>query len=372
MWNTRQRPPEATKADVPDAVSVYDAAGMRVAERVNDVWRFSIYDIGGKIVAEYGGVGATDEGGVKYLLSDWQGSTRAMMSNGGVVKARMDYTAYGEEIQAGVGLRTATQGFDNSTALRQRYGLTERDSATGLDHTWFRKNENRGGRWTSPDPYLGSMLLGDPQTFNRYSYVQGQPTNFIDPSGLAIAMEVFSCVKITTVSYNEHGEITGVNVTWDCGYAFSTLVGGGSSRTNILDEVGTSGGGGLPKPPPPKPRKCKPEKGGTIDYNFSFGYIIGLQFGAQFNNSHVSLYAGPQVSFPPGAAVVVTGNKGTTMEGGNYTANVADIGAISTSAPVSTPRSQLLSQFWKNGAFGAGMPTIGVGTVYALKFQHSC
>ena len=45
---------------------------MRVAERVNDVWRFSVYDIGGKIVAEYGGVAATDEGGVKYLLSDWQ------------------------------------------------------------------------------------------------------------------------------------------------------------------------------------------------------------------------------------------------------------------------------------------------------------
>jgi len=28
---------------------------MRVAERVNDVWRFSVYDIGGKMVAEYGG-----------------------------------------------------------------------------------------------------------------------------------------------------------------------------------------------------------------------------------------------------------------------------------------------------------------------------
>ena len=45
-------------------------------------------------MAEYGGVAATDEGGVKYLLSDWQGSTRAVVGNGGFVKARMDYTAY--------------------------------------------------------------------------------------------------------------------------------------------------------------------------------------------------------------------------------------------------------------------------------------
>ena len=187
-YDANGRMVKASKANVPDAVSVYDAAGMRVAERVNDVWRFSIYDIGGKMVAEYGGVAAADEGGVKYLLSDWQGSTRAVLSNGGFVKARMDYTAYGEEIASGVGLRTPALGYSATSgdSLRQRYGLTERDDASGLDHTWFRKNENRGGRWTSPDPYNGSISLGDPQSFNRYSYVANQPTNFIDPSGLFI------------------------------------------------------------------------------------------------------------------------------------------------------------------------------------------
>jgi len=40
---------------------------LSLAERVNDVWRFSIYDIGGKIVAEYGGVPATDEGGTRIM-----------------------------------------------------------------------------------------------------------------------------------------------------------------------------------------------------------------------------------------------------------------------------------------------------------------
>jgi len=187
-YDANGRMVKATKANVPDGLSVYDAAGMRVAERVNDVWRFSVYDIGGKIVAEYGGPTATDEGGVKYILSDWQGSNRAVLSNTGNVRARVDYTAYGENIGAGTGLRTNSQGFDSTINPRQQYGLTERDSATGLDHTWFRKNEGRAGRWTSPDPYLGSMSVFDPQSFNRNAYVQNDPVNFIDPSGLQMVV----------------------------------------------------------------------------------------------------------------------------------------------------------------------------------------
>lgn len=81
-------------------------------------------------------------------------------------------------------MRTISQGFSNGNALRQKYGMTERDDATGFDHTWFRKNENQAGRWTSPDPYNGSMNLGNPQSFNRYSYVGNDPVNFVDPSGL--------------------------------------------------------------------------------------------------------------------------------------------------------------------------------------------
>lgn len=41
-YDANGRMVKATKANVPDALSVYDAAGMRVAERVNDVWRFAV------------------------------------------------------------------------------------------------------------------------------------------------------------------------------------------------------------------------------------------------------------------------------------------------------------------------------------------
>jgi RHS repeat-associated protein len=127
-------------------------------------------------------------GGLKYVLQDLQGSSRAVMNNNGVgtstVIARHDYLPFGEEISAGTGLRTSSQGYGAVDTNRKKYALTERDNATGLDHTWWRKYESFSGRWTSPDPYRASMYIANPQSFNRYTYVQNDPVNFIDPSGL--------------------------------------------------------------------------------------------------------------------------------------------------------------------------------------------
>ncbi len=127
---------------------------------------------------------------VNYVLQDLQGSTRAVMSGTSVV-ARHDFLPFGEEIAVNVGMRPSAQGFKAVDSLglvpdriRQRYAMTERDDTSGLDHTWWRKYENRSGRWTSPDPYLGSMTIGDPQSFNRFAYVRNDPVNLVDPSGL--------------------------------------------------------------------------------------------------------------------------------------------------------------------------------------------
>jgi RHS repeat-associated protein len=211
-----------------EATSVYDAAGIRVAEKINDVWRFLIYDAFGKMVAEYGGLQSSDEGGVKYLLQDWQGSTRVIMNSAGFVLSRADYQAYGEEIAANVGQRTTAQGFGSFNNLRQKYGLTERDEPSGLDHAWFRKHENKAGRWTSPDPYNGSMSTGDPQSFNRYSYVENEPVNFVDPSGLVASVGIL-CIPILR-SDNE-GDF------WYELYCMEILVGGGHGSPPGLFDV---------------------------------------------------------------------------------------------------------------------------------------
>jgi RHS repeat-associated protein len=168
------------------ATTVYDALGNRVATKVNDSWQFVIYDAFGKLVAEYGTQGEGN-GGVSYVLQDWQGSVRASVNANGFIQARFDFSAFGEEISLGVGMRSIEQGYSGDATSRQGYGLTEKDSS-GLNHTWFRKQEQRAGRWTSPDPYKGSINIGYPQSFNRYSYVENEPTNFIDPTGLNLEL----------------------------------------------------------------------------------------------------------------------------------------------------------------------------------------
>lgn len=101
-----------------------------------------------------------------------------------IILARHDYLPFGEEIWAGVGLRTTTQKYAATDKVRQRFALMERDEGTGLDHTLFRKYDNFAGRWLTPDPYRGSARLRNPQSFNRYVYVENDPVNFIDPLGL--------------------------------------------------------------------------------------------------------------------------------------------------------------------------------------------
>jgi hypothetical protein len=48
----------------------------------------------------------------------------------------------------------------------------------------FRRYNRWHSRFDQPDPYDGSYALGNPQSFNRYAYVNGDPVNFVDPSGL--------------------------------------------------------------------------------------------------------------------------------------------------------------------------------------------
>ncbi|HBB95756.1 MAG TPA: hypothetical protein DC054_10230, partial [Blastocatellia bacterium] len=123
---------------------------------------------------------------LRYVLSDVQGSTRAVMNNNSsssTVLARHDYLPFGEELGA-IGGRTSGQGYNASDNNRWKYGMTERDATSGLDHTWFRKYENLSGRWTSPDPYHGSEYISQPQSFNRYSYSVNDPVNIVDPDGL--------------------------------------------------------------------------------------------------------------------------------------------------------------------------------------------
>jgi RHS repeat-associated protein len=66
----------------------------------------------------------------------------------------------------------------------EKFATYTRDSATGLDYALNRYHQPGYGRFLSPDPYPGSAHPGDPGSWNRYEYVEGDPTNRTDSSGL--------------------------------------------------------------------------------------------------------------------------------------------------------------------------------------------
>ena len=68
----------------------------------------------------------------------------------------------------------------------------ERDSESGLDHTEYRKFASTAGRWLSPDRVRGNPA--NPQSWNRYAYTVGNPTNFTDPSGAVIDVGITGCL----------------------------------------------------------------------------------------------------------------------------------------------------------------------------------
>ena len=165
-------------------MSVYDAAGQRVATQVaGTLTNVLVYDAAGKLLAEYGSVPPATNGR-QYVFSDHQGSPRTITSNSGSVASRHDYAPFGEDLTAGIGMRTSGQGYGSADSARQKYAGMESDDASGMAHTLWRQYDSLSGRWTAPDPYGGSMSVSSPQSFNRYSYVNNDPINLTDPSGL--------------------------------------------------------------------------------------------------------------------------------------------------------------------------------------------
>ena len=180
--NNRQK--QSKNLDDTGAVdSVFDAAGQRVGTLVGgSLTNVLVYDAVGQLVAEYNTT--TVMGGTQYLFTDHQGTPRVVTNSQGGVIARHDYLPFGEDVLNTVGVRASVPGYGSTEAARQKYAGMETNEATGMAHTLWRQYDSKSGRWTAPDPYRGSMSVDSPQSLNRYSYVDNDPLNLTDPTGL--------------------------------------------------------------------------------------------------------------------------------------------------------------------------------------------
>jgi RHS repeat-associated protein len=119
------------------------------------------------------------------------------------------------------------------------------DPDTGLDYAMNRYYSNAYGRFMTPDPYQASASASNPQSWNRYAYVNGDPANGSDPTGLYLPLPAASSGDAEGWDYGGSGASGGglgddgdssSDPSWDLLWSVWVQVGGTGS--------GAGGGGG--------------------------------------------------------------------------------------------------------------------------------
>ncbi len=138
-------------------------------------------------------------GSVTYLNSgianfnhpDWQGNVRLSTNVASrTFSSSTEYAPFGESYDQGTGSNCCWFAFN---------GGSQMDMVSGMYDTPNRELHPTQGRWIQPDPAgLAAVDPSNPQTWNRYAYVNNNPLSAVDPSGLRMEpdcriMEMVGC-----------------------------------------------------------------------------------------------------------------------------------------------------------------------------------
>jgi RHS repeat-associated protein len=218
----------------------YDGDGLQVKKNDNGVDTYYLRSsvLGGQVVAEMKSVGelgreyvylggllaVRDKNKVYWMHEDPITKSKRVTNNLGAVVSTIELDPWGAD----------TTRSNNAAFQPRKFTSYERDG-NGSDEAMFRRSNRWHSRFDQPDPSDGSYDLTDPQSLNRYAYVQNDPANFTDPSGL----------MMTWCFWEDLGE--GVLL-------FTGCIGGGSDLpAGPRDEPNRGGGGGDKTAPTPTP-----------------------------------------------------------------------------------------------------------------------
>jgi len=116
----------------------------------------------------------------QFWLKDHLGSVDVLADMNGNLVERLDYEPFGKRRANGATDPTGTLASANSN--RGFTGHEELDEV-GLVHMNGRVYDPSIGRFVSADPYIPSP--SNPQSYNRYAYVNNNPLSLTDPTGYA-------------------------------------------------------------------------------------------------------------------------------------------------------------------------------------------
>jgi RHS repeat-associated protein len=126
-------------------------------------------------------------------------------------------------------------GSTNGGTDTEQFATYKRDGKTGLDYADQRYYAAGLGRFASFDPYSGSVGIGEPQSWNRFTYVLNDPVSLLDPFGLS------SCAADTPTVVNVCSTFFPITVGGSGGGGG----GGDSSGMQVVnDTLPVIGGGG--------------------------------------------------------------------------------------------------------------------------------
>ncbi|MDR3544130.1 MAG: hypothetical protein P4L69_24735, partial [Desulfosporosinus sp.] len=106
-----------------------------------------------------------------YRLGNHLESTALMTDATGAITGSAEFAPFGQSIS-----------FPGTDATL--FTGDDLDSENSTYHTVYRNMSSVQGRWLTPDPYLGSIDLTDPQSLNRYAYLRNRALLTNDEYGL--------------------------------------------------------------------------------------------------------------------------------------------------------------------------------------------
>jgi RHS repeat-associated protein len=194
-----------THAFVKTVIPIYDGSGNAVDEyvQVTDTRTSRNIYFGGRLIQSNG----------QTVVTDRLGSVRVTEADAGA-----GYYPYGEQ-QSG----TLGNG-------REKFGTYTRELGSGLDYANQRYYASVFGRFNSPDPSNANVEYPNPLSLNLYSYVNGDPANMNDPTGLGIWGDIWKA-------------ITGGSGSSASGTNTSTPSGGGGAANSAASDEGVGDGG---------------------------------------------------------------------------------------------------------------------------------
>ena len=186
-WNVDNNPITITGAST--TTIIYDALGRAVENQNGSNTEILYGPLGGKLallngpslvkgfIPVVGGGTAvytsTPTNGLAYYRhADWLGSSRLASTPSRTIYFDGAYAPYGE-------------GYVQSGTTDWSFTGQNQDTLPNLYDFQFRRYSPVQGRWISPDPLgVEGASLMNPQSLNRYSYVQNNPLALLDPLGL--------------------------------------------------------------------------------------------------------------------------------------------------------------------------------------------